>query len=187
MFGEYGYTSINGTLRGKYPSNYEAIGYNFSNWERQHMTVGNEPFSIKGNRVVADIDAAIAKGTIDRNLTLYRAAAYPELDQVWQRFNISSPAEDIFITDSAFVLTTLGSDIAHWWNRTQLNNKGIVLEIVTPAGSHAAYLDAENVFPNRGYLELVLGRNSRFKVLQAYTDSQGRKILKVEYISEPFS
>ena len=133
-------------------------------------------------RFVDDVDSAIKAGKVNREVYVYRSDANPALFEVWNAVNSQAAPREVFLPISkAYTFTSLDPEMAVWWNRSELSGKGILLKIKVPEGSNAAYIDAEGVQTERGYLELLLARNSRFKVTAASELENGQKLLEVEF------
>ena len=127
----------------------------------------------------------MSRGRVNRTVTVYRADANPSLMQMWEKLSSGSAdasANVALPVDKAYTFTTLDPAIADWWNRSQLKQLGIIIEITVPKGAKATYLDAQGRLKNRGYLELLLPRESNFQATGAYTRPDGQKVLKVDLL-----
>lgn len=129
--------------------------------------------------MIDHIDQAIKKGFTNQSSLVYRADSNPFLNDIWNKAYAGE--QNLTFSDKAYIFTTLDPKIATWWNEIQLHKKGIVMEITIPEGSNAAYVDAERIFRNRGYLELILPRDSIFQVTGTEIISN-QKILKATLI-----
>lgn len=128
---------------------------------------------------IGHIDSAIARGKVNRDIKVYRVDSGPDIAALWSQLHTSRPHNLPMPKRKAYTFTSLDKDVAEWWNRDQLGGKGIFLEIHVPAGANAAFIDCKAVHPERGYLELLFPRESSFTAIEATTNSDGTKVLKV--------
>ena len=126
-------------------------------------------------------DSAIAKGHVDRTITTYRSDSSPELHELWEKMaKEGAPKNGVPLkADPAYTFTSINRDVAKWWNSYDLKGKGVLLEIEVPKNSSAAYIDSQGIHQERGYLELVLPRNSKFEATGFSQTPDGQKVLKV--------
>lgn len=128
---------------------------------------------------VALIDSALNKSVVNTEVSLYRSVSRDDLDLVWNQLleNPGSPLD--LASDPAYLYTSLDPEVAKWWQGYDKRDSGIILKIRTPVGANAVYIDS-GIIERRGYLEMVLPRDSRFTATRAYTDEDGYKILEVD-------
>jgi len=133
--------------------------------------------------IVTKADTAISKASLNRDITTYRYDSSQDLAELWDKLSKTgnTKVKVPLRNDPAYTFTTIDPTVADWWNKSQLKGKGILLQIDVPKGTPAAFLDAQGIHSNRGYLELVLPRNSPFEVIGATQTSTGQKVLKVRY------
>lgn len=129
---------------------------------------------------VGAIDSAIAKGKVDREITVHRAIKSDSLEGVWDRLHGGEVQSIDIDPDPAYVFTSLDPKMAQSWQKTELNGEGILLEIKVPKGFNAAFMDTDGIQFHRGYLEILLPRNTAFKAIGARTNAQGKKVLILE-------
>jgi len=110
-------------------------------------------------RDIINIDGAIAKGQVQRDIVLYRAVGGP-----FSRIAEENPTEDypIPFEEPAYLFCSLHKDIALGWNRGL--DRGVILEIFVPEGSNAAFLQVPGIYPERTHDEVILARNSRLLI-----------------------
>ena len=132
----------------------------------------------RDNRVpewAAKIESAISRGRTDRDIIVYRATRAP-LDQHWDELNEGKMPEVVH-SDRGFLVTTLDPKFVESWNQNYLKGQGVISSIAVPAGMPSAFLDAEGICTDRGYLELVFGPDTQIRFNSAYTDDHGQKRL----------
>lgn len=136
--------------------------------------------SDKLNNVVKNIDNAIEKGKTDRDITLFRAVRHDIYENAWKSLQQSHSVEPINIqADPGFIFSSLDPEVADWWNSSQLDGKGIMLEIQTPKGTNAAFIDMQGIETDRGYLEVLLERDISYQAVGARQRSDGTRVLEV--------
>lgn len=131
-------------------------------------------------KMAQDMDSALAKGTVDRDVLAYRG-----MDA---RFLPEALTPGTVFSDAAYVSTSLGTAIGDQfmrWAREEEGAQPILVDIAVPRGSHAAYMPLINdiAYYHREY-ELLLPRGSQFRVTRAWADEDGNQRLSVELVHE---
>lgn len=145
-----------------------------------HSALRKGEINSRWNATIGHLDQAIARGTLDRDITVWRASSQPELFKAWEQLRQSVTSSISLSRDPAFIFTTLSPEVADWWNSSQLSNKGIILEIRAPRGTHAGFIDAEGIMTDRGYQEVVFPRNMGSVAIEAKIGTSGKPILVVQ-------
>jgi hypothetical protein len=135
---------------------------------------------VQAKKTVEGLDAAIKRGRVPEDLVVYRGMKGGLL----KRLN-----EGDTFQDHGYVSTSLHKKVAEKFgkDRDRNNNKiTTVMEITVPKGSHAIAFDA--IFQG-GHLdehELLLPRNSTFKVTSV-KETGGTKVVSVAYVPQEAS
>ena len=130
------------------------------------------------DRRVPFVDSAIAKGTTDRPVMIYRSVHRDDLIEIWESMTKAQTDTVEISPDPAYLFGSLDPQVARWWQHSWNAKKdGVILEIETPIGTHLAYIDSV-IHDRRGYLEMVLPRNAKMTALSASKDGDYR-ILRV--------
>lgn len=131
------------------------------------------------------IDSAILKNKIDRDIEVYRVvfANRKDIIPVWNKLSENPEIAVDLAADPGFVFTSLDVDIAKAWIAVSRDffgtlDEAILLKIKLAQGTPAAYI-GRNIFPVRGYFEILLGRNLNFIAKRATTDGD-LKVLELE-------
>ncbi len=112
----------------------------------------------KTNEYVSRIDLAISSTKIDRDVMTYRGV---DSNFFHAKIPEGEKAVGYSLTDKAFTSTSLVSNVAESFNGSHIG----VMRIRVPKGTNAAYIG------HRGEYELLLGRNSSFKIT-GYSNKQ---------------
>ncbi len=149
---------------------------------RKHGASGNSYASQGGAgrslvATVNTIDSALARGTIDRDVELFRATRQPFGKNAAEAASAERAVSTF--TDAAYTFASLDPGVAKWWNEMSLNGQGQVVKIDVPRGARAAYLDVEQLFPYRGCQEIVLPRGSTFEVVSTSSQEEDMPRLKL--------
>lgn len=134
-------------------------------------------------QTIASADTAIAKGRVDRDLTLFRTNSSTQLNEVWETLAADESAKATF-TEDGYAFTSLDRSIAERWLKNECNGRGIVMEIETPAGTNAAFMESEPILDSlrgrRDFLELVLPRGMVCDLSDARIDADGRRTIRAK-------
>jgi hypothetical protein len=153
---------------------YDLAGSHYKDINRSLRTPGRP----QDHRVEL-IDSAIDKGRVDRTIKVYRAVERKDLLEMWNNLINNRTVDSRIAEDPAYLFSSLDPKVATWWQKyDNKRSNGIILEIEIPAGSKAAYIDSR-IIERRGYLEVVLPRNTKM-VAQGASTHDGFKILKVQ-------
>ena len=117
---------------------------------------GNSDGSARVADHILNIDRAIERGRLNRDVLLHRAVGAP-FDQIASI--LASQPGVIEFQEPAYLFFSIHSDVAHGWNRALQN--GVILEIAAPRGIRAAFLQVPGIFPDRIHDEIVLARGTR--------------------------
>jgi hypothetical protein len=122
--------------------------------------------------LVEHLDSAIASNTLPRPVVAARGV-WEDDDEV---FSSLKPGDTF--SDKAYVSTTLGP-----MSRIYPEERpAITLSIHIPEGANALFLD-ENLSENWDELELLLPRDSKFKVLSREDDADGYSTIEMELVT----
>lgn len=124
------------------------------------------------------LDSALEKSTIPEEMTLYRGTSE-------KMFGGRDPKDMIgeTIVDNGYESTSMTGKVGG------IYSDGVVCEINAPKGSKGAYVDEvgfgeKSDFGEDANNEILLPRNSKFKITGVETDSSGRTVVKMDYLGQ---
>lgn len=128
-----------------------------------HEVLRNHAKSLESNervfRDVINIDSAIAKGQLNRDIVIYRSVGIPFIE--WANKN-STEIDPIRFADPAYLFFSLHKNAALGWN--SCNKDRVILEISAPKGTNAAYLQVPGIHPERDLDEIMLPRYTKLLI-----------------------
>lgn len=127
--------------------------------------------------MIAELDAAIARGQLPVPVKLFRATADPNTLEIWTQLLHDPRLQLRPLSDSAYTFTSLDEGFVKSWNRNELRGRGIIIEIEASQGLRAGYVDRGP--HDRNYAEIILARGQTLTPIRAYTDSSGLRRLLV--------
>lgn len=124
------------------------------------------------------LDSALEKSTIPEEMTLYRGTSE-------KMFGGRDPKDMIgeTIVDNGYESTSMTGKVGG------IYSDGVLCEINAPKGSKGAYVDEvgfgeKSDFGEDANNEILLPRNSQFKITGVETDSNGRTVVKMDYLGQ---
>ena len=132
---------------------------------------------------IQNIDSALSKTSLSKGITVYRgirsdvkSGTLPKSIQAI----ISNPevAKGKIISDKAFTSTTLSKKYSRDW--VEVAEKKVFMTIKVPIGSQALYMDIHHA--TGGEFEMLLPRNSSFRIKEVHTTATGITELDVDLI-----
>ncbi len=128
---------------------------------------------------IASVDQALASASLPDAVTVMRGISDPNaVFNLGEHGDLSSLVGTTY-TDKGFTSTTLDKKVAEYF-KGESNANGAVLEITVPKGAHAGWMQIAGV-NDAGESELLLARNSKFKVTGVTPKSNGT-IIHVELL-----
>lgn len=135
------------------------------------LRTGAKP-SERDQAIMEGLDSAIAKGQVTRDMTVYRGFQSPNVEANWANLKPGTT-----IGERAYMSTTISSTVAR---RFLQDERGIIAEIRVPKGTRATTLDIAGL---GGEGELLLGRQTRMRLVRKGKDSYGNKLMVLEVIA----
>lgn len=117
----------------------------------------------RSSGIVTQLDSALSKTSLPRDMVLYRGVGTTLADKVFDKWN-KSDGQPIEFTDRAFVSTSARRNVAKNFSRN-------IMEVRVPKGSHGLPV------PNGNEDEIILKRDSKFRVVKVQRMISGKKIV----------
>lgn len=124
------------------------------------------------------LDSALEKSTIPENMTLFRGTSA-------KMFGGKDPKDMIgeTIVDKGYESTSMTGKVG------DIYSDGVICKINAPKGSKGAYVDEvgfgeKSDFGEDANNEILLPRNSEFKITGVETDGKGRTVVTMDYIGQ---